>query len=65
MRRLFVVLINMSVFKKKDEDDITHKLVVNDPLNEPGWILIITGIIESSLNSCLQCSNVDVFLGFE
>jgi hypothetical protein len=55
----------MSVFIKKIQDDIAHKLVVNDPLNEPGWIFIITGIIECSLNSCLQYSSVDVFLEFE
>jgi hypothetical protein len=33
MRRLFMVLINISVFKKKIQNDIAHKLVVSDPLN--------------------------------
>jgi hypothetical protein len=33
MRRLFIVLINISVLKKKIQNDISHKFVVSDPLN--------------------------------
>jgi len=47
------------------EDNITYKLVANDPLNEPSWIFFITGIIECSFNFCLDFIDVNMFLGFE
>jgi hypothetical protein len=51
--------------KQEVEDNVTYKLVANDPLNEPSWIFFINGIIECSLNLCLQYTDGDVFLRFE
>jgi hypothetical protein len=55
----------MSMSFKKMKDETTYKLVVNDPLNEPGWVFFIIGIVECNFNSCIHNSNIDVFLGFE
>jgi len=51
--------------KQKVEDNVTYKLVANDPLNEPSWISFINGIVECSFHLCLQYTYGDVFLGFE
>jgi hypothetical protein len=45
------------------QDNITYKLVVDNPLNEPSRIFFIASIVECSFNFCLQY--VNVFLGFE
>jgi len=53
------------VLEEKNQDNITYKLVVNNPLNEPSWIFFVTGIVECSFNFGLYYSDIDVFLGFE
>jgi len=51
--------------KQEVEDNVTYKLVANDPLNKPSWISFIDGIVECSLNLCLQYTDGDVFLRFK
>ena len=51
--------------KQKFEDIVTYKLVANDPLNEPSWIFFIDGIVECSLNLCLQYADIDVLVRFK
>ena len=63
-KKLFVILINISAFKTNEDND-TYKCVVNDPLNEPSWIFFINGIVECSLNLCLQYTDGDMLLRFE
>jgi hypothetical protein len=53
------------VLKNKVLNKMAYKLVVNDPLDEPGWIIFIIGITKCSFNSCLHHGDVDVFLRFE
>jgi len=64
--RLFVILVQyVSIVKTKHKIRITYKLVVNDPINKPGWVFLITGIIKGLLNICHHCSDVNVLLGLE
>ena len=51
--------------KQKIEDNVAYKLVASDPLNKPSWIFFIDGIVECSLNLCLQYTDGDVLLRFE
>jgi hypothetical protein len=53
------------VLEQKVQDNITYKLVVNNTLNKPSWILFITGIVECSFNFGLYHVDINVFLGFE
>jgi len=51
--------------KHKVKENVTYKLMANDPLDEPSWISFINGIVECSLNLCLQDTCGDVLLRFE
>jgi len=51
--------------KRKYKRRVTYELVVNDPLNEPGWIFFIMCVVKCSFNFCHHSRDVDVFLGFE
>jgi len=53
------------VLEQKVQDNITYKLVVNNTLNKPSWILFITDIVECSFNFGLYYVAINVFLGFE
>jgi len=49
----------VKIIKKK----ITNKLVVNNPLNKPGWVILITDFIKGLFNFCHH--DVDMLLKFE
>jgi hypothetical protein len=57
--------MKISVLKQKVKSNIAYKFVIDDPLNKPGRIFFITGLVECSFNFCHQQSSVDICLGLE